>query len=229
MKQEPHVPRTLSPLARACLERLARHGALVSVGGAVGLAYYLEYRPTADVDAWWEGGGAGERAALLDEIEAVLQQFGQVRRRSWGDVDSVELRGEDGTHFSFQVARRSARLHDPVPVPWPAGLRVDSLEDLAASKMEALVSRGAPRDFRDIRALCAADLTTPVELWALWTRRRDAARETADCSQAALAVRTHLARIERVRPLETIDSPSDREAAGELRAWVKESLLRGLV
>ena len=106
---------------------------------------------------------------------------------------------------------------------------MDSFDDLAASKMEALVSRGAPRDFRDVRALCAAGLSTPQQLWDLWALRRQQAREAADRGQAALAVRTHLARIERVRPLDAIESPDDREAARELRGWVKEDLLRGLV
>ena len=229
MKHELRAPTNLSPLARACLERLAEHGELISLGGAVGLAYYLEYRTTADVDAWWEGGDSEERARLLGAVEEELRRFGDVDRRSWGDVQSVEVRGSDGTSFSFQVARRSARLQDPVAAPWPTGRRVDSLDDQAASKMEALVSRGAPRDFLDIRVLCAAELSTPQELWNLWARRREKAREAADRSQAALAVRTHLARIERVRPLGAIDSPRERESAGELRAWVKETLLHGLV
>jgi len=95
--------------------------------------------------------------------------------------------------------------------------------------MEALVARGAPRDFRDIRALCAAELSTPEELWDLWARRREAAAETADRFEAGLAIRTHLERIERVRPLESIGAEADRNVARELRAWVKESLLRGLV
>jgi hypothetical protein len=229
MKHELHVPRNLSPLARACLEKLAEHGELVSIGGAIGLSYYLEYRPTADVDAWWEAGSTEERAMLIGEIEGILRRFGRVRRRSWGDVESVELQQEDGTSFSFQVATRSARLREPVATPWPTGLRVDSLEDLAASKMEALISRGAPRDFRDIHALCAAGLLTVAELWELWTGRRKGARQAAERTQAALAVRTHLARIERVRPLETIGTQDDKRAAAELRAWIKESLLRGLV
>lgn len=229
MKPSPRAPRNLSPLARACLEKLAEHGGLVSVGGAIGLSYYLEYRTTADVDAWWEGGDSRQRAQLIEEVEEVLRLHGEVRRRSWGDVVSVELALEDGGSFSFQVARRSARLSDPEAAPWPKGLHLDSLEDLAASKMEALVARGAPRDFRDIHALCAAQLLTPEELWDLWGRRRAATGEPADRAQASLALRTHLERIERVRPLEGIAAQADRSAAEELRAWVKETLLRGLV
>jgi len=229
MNRSPRTPRNLSPLARICLEKLAEHGDLVSIGGAIGLSYYLEYRSTADVHAWWEGGALEQRAELIDEVERVLRPHGEVRRRSWGDVVSVELALDDGTSFSFQVARRSARLADAVDAPWPKGLRLDSLEDLVASKMEALVARGAPRDFRDAHALCVARLLAPGELWELWERRRGAAGESADRSQAALAVRTHLERIERVRPLQGIASEADRQQAGQLRAWVKETLLHGLV
>jgi hypothetical protein len=106
MKPELKVPRNLSPLARACLEKLAEHGELVSVGGAIGLSYYLEYRPTADVEAWWESGNAAERAGLIGEVEAVLRRFGNVRRRSWGDVVSVELLLEDW--FELQLSGRPA-------------------------------------------------------------------------------------------------------------------------
>jgi hypothetical protein len=229
MKRSPRTPRNLSPLARACLEKLAEHGDLVSIGGAIGLSYYLEYRTTADVDAWWEGGESRQRARLIEEVEELLRRHGEVRRRTWGDVVSVELALSDGASFSFQVAQRSARLNEPVAAPWPKGLRLDSLEDLVASKMEALVARGAPRDFRDIRALCAARLLAPEELWELWGRRRAAAGEAADRPQAELAVRTHLERIERVRPLESIGPEADRKVAAELRTWMKETLLHGLV
>ena len=39
MKHELRAPTNLSPVARACLERLAEHGELISLGGAIGLAY----------------------------------------------------------------------------------------------------------------------------------------------------------------------------------------------
>lgn len=226
------IPRNLPLFARACLEKLAEagHGGSISIGGAIGLSYYIEYRSTADLDAWWEeGAGSEERARVVEDVEATLEQFGEVRRRSWGDVTSVELLKEGAVVFSFQVARRSSRLQDSVAAPWPAGLRIDSFEDLAASKMEALVARGAPRDFRDIHTLCAEGIAAPDELWELWGRRRIGSREDADRFQAALAIRTHLERIERARPLEQIADAADRMAAAHLRAWFKESFLRELV
>ncbi len=39
-------------------------------------------------------------------------------------------------------------------------VKLDSLPDLVASKMVALIERGAPRDFRDIHAVCRAELLT---------------------------------------------------------------------
>ena len=65
-----------------------------------------------------------------------------------------------GIHISFQIAERSVQLEDPVPTQW-TGVQLDSLNDLIASKMIALVERGAPRDFLDIFAVCEADIATP--------------------------------------------------------------------
>jgi hypothetical protein len=203
---------------------------MVSIGGAVGLSYYHEYRSTADVDAWWSPrAGNEERARVLAAVTETLRAFGEVRRRSWGDVSSIELLEEGKVTFSFQVASRSALLREPLPAPWPSGLLLDSFEDLAASKMEALVNRGAPRDFRDIHAFCREGLATVSELWELWARRRTAAGEEADRAQAALAVWTHLERIERARPLERLAEADAREAAAQLRGWFRGSFLHGLV
>jgi len=68
-------------------------------------------------------------------------------------------------------------------------------ELLVASKVVALVERGAPRDFRDIHALCRAGLTTPQECWELWRRRQQLAASDTDSARARLAVQTHLARM----------------------------------
>lgn len=232
MEQRLQVPQRLTPQARACLETLAAggFGSSLSIGGAVGLSYYYEYRPTADVDAWWDDlAGSEERSRVIQAVVRALERFGEVRTRSWGDVTSVESLQEGAVVFSFQVARRWALLRQPVEAPWPAGLRVDSFEDLAASKMEALVARGAPRDFRDVHTLCARLAASPEDLWVLWQKRRLAAGEPAERFQAALAVLTHLQRIQRARPLERIEDPEARASALRLRTWVKESFLHGLV
>jgi hypothetical protein len=52
---QPHRPKHLSVYAEICLQALADQalGTKISVGGAIGLLHYWDYRPTHDVDAWW--------------------------------------------------------------------------------------------------------------------------------------------------------------------------------
>lgn len=150
--------------------------------------------------------------------------FGEVRTRTWGDVMSVELRQEGRAIFSFQIANRSVLLEAPHPSPWP-GVLVDGLPDLVASKMVALVERGAPRDFLDIYKLCRQNMSTPDQCWRLWHARQEAAEGQADLSQAALAIQLHLERIETHRPLANINDPAQRESAGRLRSWFREEFL----
>jgi hypothetical protein len=127
-------------------------------------------------------------------------------------VTGVELQQGGKTVFSFQIAQRSALLEPPARAPW-IDVLLDSFSDLLASKMVALVERGAPRDFRDIHALCRADLTTPQECWSLWRRRQRLTAGDTDSDRARLAVQTHLARIVQHRPLEEISEPRQRGGA----------------
>ena len=207
MMTRPKQPQEVPAFARACLDALAVEGlgSSISLGGAFGLAHYLEYRPTHDVDAWWvEPVERERRRQIIGTLEEALRTFGEVRTRSWGDVVSVELRQEGKTVFSFQIARRSAELRPPLASPWPGEIRLDSLEDLIAGKMTALVERGAPRDFRDIYTLCQRGLASPARCWELWEERQRMAGEDTDRRRASLAIRTHLTRIEQVRPLPQI-------------------------
>ncbi len=142
-------------------------GKVVSLGRAFGLLHYLDHRPTHDVDAWWlEGTTSAQREQLLSLIASVLEIHGEVRIREWGDVSSVELRQGKRTTFSFQIAERSVQLEDPVPTQWTDVL-LGSLDDLIASKMVALVERGAPRDFVDVHAVCEAGIATAGTCWQL--------------------------------------------------------------
>jgi predicted nucleotidyltransferase component of viral defense system len=85
-------------------------------------------------------------------------------------VDSIELDQQGKTVFSFQIARRSAHLEEPVSAGW-IDVPLDSLTDLVASKMVALVERGAPRDLLDIYTLCHSGLYQVAECWDLWRKR----------------------------------------------------------
>jgi hypothetical protein len=227
---QPQRPAHISDYAQSCLQALVAGGLAgnISLGGAFGLLHYLDYRPTHDVDAWWVPSATAEdRRQVIHLIEVTLQQFGQVRTRTWGEVVSVELMRAGKTVFSFQVAHRSAQLEPSTPAPWTDVL-LDSFSDLLASKMAALVERGAPRDFRDIYALCQASLTTPYQCWGLWRRRQQLAGSDTDSARARLAIETHLTRIAQHRPLTEIGDPEQRAEAEQVRAWFTEEFLDAL-
>jgi predicted nucleotidyltransferase component of viral defense system len=216
--------------AEACLEALAGQGLgeIISLGGALGLLHYLDYRPTHDVDAWWTASATTEnQRQVIRVIEATLGVSGKVKTRAWGDVVSVELLREERTVFSFQIARRSAQLEPSAPAPWTA-VQLDSFPDLLASKMVAVVERGAPRDFRDIYAVCQAGLVTPRECWELWRRHQQLAGSDTDSARARLAVETHLARIAQHRRLEQIADPQKQAEAQGVRTWFANEFLNAL-
>lgn len=224
---QPQRPRHMSDYTEACLQSLAASelGEKISLGGAFGLLHYLDYRSTHDVDAWWAPTATAEdRGRVINVLEAALAPLGQVKIRTWGDVVSVELMQEGRTVFSFQIARRSAQLEPSSLAEW-TGVLLDSFPDLLASKMVALVERGAPRDFRDIYALCQAELTTPQQCWELWRRRQRLAGSDTDSDRARLAIETHMARIVQHRPLAQIEDPEKRMDTQQLRAWFAEEFL----
>ncbi len=200
---------------------------MLSLGGALGLAHYLDYRTTHDVDSWWNPRATQEeRERVVATVTQALANAGEVRKRSRGDVISLELLQAGKTVFSFRVAARSAQLEPSTPAPW-LDVLLDSLPDLLAAKMVALVERGAPRDFRDIHASCLAGLTT-ADSWELWRRRQERAGGDSDPHRARLAVETHLERIAKHRPLETIDEPTRREEADTVRRWFRTEFLDAL-
>ena len=222
---EPKLPKEISPFARSCLDALAEGGLgrHLSIGGAFGLAHYHEYRPTHDVDAWWRQSATREnRDAIVAVLGKTLGSFGNVRTRVWGDVVSVELEQNGKTVFSFQIADRSAQLEEPVEGVWPGGLGLDSFDELIASKMNALVERGAPRDFRDIYSVCEAGLCDRAGCWQLWETRQRLAHEEADGARARSAIATHLSRLAVARPLDLIADAAQREAATRLRIWFEK-------
>jgi hypothetical protein len=228
----PRRPRNVSSFADACLRAIDSQGysSKISLGGAFALACFFEYRETHDIDAWWEPDVTSrEREMILECLKAVLNAFGEVHSRAWGDVASVELSIAGGAVFSFQIASRDARLEPPVRVAGMGNLQVDSFRDLVAAKMKALVERGAPRDFRDIHALCEAQRIDPRSCWDLWRQRQKLAQGDTSSARARLAVETHLARIETLRPLEAIADAAQRTRAQSLRAWFRGEFLNALM
>lgn len=101
--------------------------------------------------------------------------------------------------------------------------RPSNIPEHAASKMVAMVERGAPRDFRDIHAICHAGLATPARCWELWRQRQALTDSDTDTARATLALQIHLERITLHRPLAQIVNPHERASAEQLRRWfVKE-------
>jgi hypothetical protein len=226
----PSYPTHLSEYTQACLNALADQGlgVAISVGGGIGLLHYLDYRTTHDVDArWTDSATQPVRTEVIRVLETTLVAYGQIRTRTWGDVVSVELAMEGQIIFSFQIAARDAQLEPLVKLPW-TDVWLDSLPDLVASKMVALIERGAPRDLRDIHALCHAGLVTPEQCWALWRRRQQLAGSDTDQARARLAIETHLARIEQHRPLTHIEDAPARAQAEQVRTWFREAFLNAI-
>jgi len=191
--------------------------------------HYLEYRETHDVDAWWlDTATTEDERTVIETLEAVLSRTGTVRIRRWGDVVSVELQQDRRTVFSFQLARPSARLEPPRPAPWIA-VQLDGFKDLVASKMVALVERGAPRDFRDVYAVCSAGLIAPDTCWTLWRARQQLAGSEPDPERARLALESHLTRIALHRPLEQIPDADQRLEAATVRTWFRTEFIDALL
>lgn len=225
--QPPKRPEYLSRFAELCLQAISESGYTdrISLGGTVGLMHYHEYRQTHDVDACWlPTTSQQERKEVVEVLEATLRPFGNVQTRRWGDVTSIELQDSKRTVFSFQIAERSIQLEPLELSPW-TGILLDSLEDLVASKMVALVERGAPRDFRDIYELCQTELTNIEECWQLWSKRQTLAGSDADLERARLAIQLHLERIEKHRPIASINNPDDRLNAERVRLWFRKEFI----
>ena len=195
------------------------------LGGHFALKCYVDYRQTHDVDAWWpiqlEGRERQATVAMLQEIIGRIAQADglKMNERATGALVSLELgHSRRKKVFSVQVAERERELEPPIESPWPP-LQIETLRDNLASKMEALVERGAPRDFIDARAVVERKIATLDELWQLWQQKRP---ET-ELAQAKVRTRRHLEAIAARRPLESL-AKNEQERAAELRRWVQEEL-----
>jgi hypothetical protein len=217
----PTPPKNLNPYARELLEALAGHpeAGQIVLGGGVALSHYLEYRGTFDVDAWWRAQASRETGQLarrsMEELAAKHQL--QFRLRNWGDTDSYELLRDGRKVFSFQISTRTRYMDAPLPCGWNPVL-IETLRDNVASKMTALVERGAPRDLRDVYELCTRHLLSIEECWQLWADKNPG----GDPLEGRRKVLFHVERLELQRPLGKIESPEERANASALRSWFKE-------
>ncbi len=226
------IPKSLTHFARACLKTLSEStlGRFITLGGAVGLSLYHEYRSTKDVDAWWAPDASEtDKESVINLIRTTLEKFGSVSTRRFGDVVSLDLRQGNEVVFNFQIANRSAIIRQPIESPWPP-VTLDSFDDLVASKMTALIERGAPRDFLDIYEICVKNLVTISRCWELWQERELKRGITESNRQIGCeAILLHLSRIEKSRPLETIADSNQYNQAKQVRAWFKNEFCKSKV
>lgn len=156
-------------------------------------------RATKDVDAWWTRESTEEeQQEVVAVLENTLARSGKVEIRRFGDVVSLDLYLEGKVCFNFQIA-------------------------LVASKMAALVERGIPRDFLDVYEICRQRICTIKRCWELWKEReKKRGVENFAVDLAVKAMRMHLSRIEKMRPLGSIKEPDAIKRAEALREWFKD-------
>lgn len=200
------------------------------LGGGIALSHYLEYRETNDIDCWWgEESNAEERAQTLCRLEDLLreevrkaQPNAEIRRKAWGETESIDVLLAGTKIFSVQIASRTVHLEPPRESPWGT-LKIEGLDDNLASKMTALVNRGSPRDFLDIYTAIERGVTTWEDCWKLWQRKNP--RHAVGDGQ--LAVRVSLNGIKARRPLSTLEEPKRAQAIA-LRDFFQEKLTQDL-
>lgn len=136
--------------------------------------------------------------------------------RSTHDLDGWWLRGlsagqrRDARAVIRLVADEVASAH---------GLSIETLRDNLASKMDALVARGAPRDFSDVYEVVQAGLATVSELWDHW----HAKNPDTPIDRARAQVVKHIESIAARRPLDQVPE-HERPAAEALRRWARTDL-----
>jgi hypothetical protein len=218
----PQKPSNLHPLTEELLDHLKDHpeAAEIVIGGGVALSHYSEHRKTFDLDAWWKSQPKPETIELVrTAMKQIASSHGSAfQENQRGAVISFNIEeGRGQKVFSFQIAQRDHYLDPPMPSLWDPVL-LEALPDNVASKMVALVDRGAPRDFVDIHEIVSRDLISLEQCWDLYLQKRP----DADIEAAKEQVLEHLERIAARRPLDSITAPEDRSHAESVRSWYYE-------
>ena len=214
-------PTTLPEIAEELLTSLAKQplSTEIVLGGGIALKHYADFRPTQDIDAWWRMDFNPE---AVGQFAIAVQDVGErhgftLLHRRFGVTDSLELRSDESgqTEFSFQIVVRDVHLDEPRESPWHP-LLIETLRENIGSKMNALVNRGAPRDFIDIFEIVNRKFLTVQACWNLWRAKNP----NGNISQAQADVVTSLLRIEQRRPLDQMPQ-SERIQAMLVRDWFK--------
>ena len=186
----------LTPLQRRILHVLSRLTPRWTLTGGAALAgVYLGHRATRDLDLFWRSRPAlGDAASEAQVLFRTTPTFGQLRVSDGDDVCIVDL-----------VAEPFAPIEPPVQAKiGDAEIAVDSMHEILAAKLTALLGRTELRDLIDVQALMDAGTDLVAAL-------RDAPKKDAGFSVLTLA---WVLRSFEVRPLTRALGWSDEMTEG---------------
>lgn len=150
--------KVLDKAGHKAARRLAVAGEGFYLAGGTGLALRLGHRVSLDLDLF-----SPDRPLDQPERIALLKAL-----RASGEAGVI---GEkDGTMHLRMGSTAVSLFHYPykllLPAPAWNGLRVASVEDIAAMKLSAVISRGAKKDFIDLFFICRSHKPAEVLGWA---------------------------------------------------------------
>ena len=169
-------PNLLSPLQRRILDAVSAQlpGVFLSGGTALG-AFYLGHRRSADLDLFTREGA---------DYDARVRQFVRLADgEGWSVVSGAAGPGfrrfvvsDAGETVPVDLVLDTAERIAP-PTITPEGLAVDSLDDIAANKLGAILGRAEVRDYVDLFFLARAGKDPLASLPA--ARRKDGGLDPA--------------------------------------------------
>ncbi|MCA9594661.1 MAG: nucleotidyl transferase AbiEii/AbiGii toxin family protein [Myxococcales bacterium] len=167
---------SLTPLQQALLSGFfARERRFFLTGGGALAGYYFGHRTTEDIDLFTPPG------PTLEEASQVLQEAASEAgatlepQRTFPEFRRLLARRGDETCIVDLVIDRAPIIDDDKPVR--DGVRVDSLREIAANKLCAVIGRAEIKDLVDLQVL----LTHGIELGAavLDAEKKDAGADPA--------------------------------------------------
>ena len=213
------MPCELSPITWSILELLGQDDASagLEIGGGIALWHYSPHRTTNDIDAWWLDESENARDAIDRTMATVAVNYGlELSHRRQPGYESWDLKKQGKAVFAFQVARKSGRVEAPAKTTW-GHLKMESFPENLASKMNALVQRGAPRDILDVATVLKIGLASIRECWCLWKKKRP----DVPTLEAQANILKYLNALDARRPLDSIADAHERAKAQESRSSIR--------
>jgi hypothetical protein len=112
------------------------------LGGGTSLAYRLGYRSSIDIDLFCDS--VFDTQACLDALESVFPGFALLNRTKGSLCVAIDGIKADFLLHQYPILAKAEE---------PYGIRMLSLEDVAAMKVNAVTNRGSKKDFSDLLAL----------------------------------------------------------------------------